>query len=71
MQLALVYQKLLKNDLGTLKLDVDKLEIDKLITTPLDLRNLSNVVANDVVKNMTYDELVKKLLLFRLFILVI
>ena len=49
-----------KADLSSLKTDIDKLEIDKLETTPTDLRQLSNVVENNVVKKIAYDELVKK-----------
>ena len=42
-----------------MKTKVDKLDIGKLETTPVDLGKLSNVVKNDVVKNTEYDELVK------------
>ena len=49
-----------KADLSSLETDIDKLEIDKLETTPTDLRKLSNVVENNVVKKIAYDELVKK-----------
>ena len=41
---------------------VDKLDIAKLENTPVDLRKLSNLVKNDVVKNTEYDELVKKVI---------
>ena len=40
----------LKTNLTNLKTEVDKLDIDKLTTVPVDLRKLSNVVKNDVVK---------------------
>ena len=40
----------LKTNLANLKTKVDKLDIDKLGTIPVDLSKLSNVVKNDVVK---------------------
>ena len=40
----------LKTNLFSLKTEVDKLDIDKLIPVPNDLSKLSNVVTNDVVK---------------------
>ena len=40
----------LKTNLANLKTEVDKLDIDKLLPVPTDLRKLSNVVKNDVVK---------------------
>ena len=40
----------LKTNLGSLKTEVDKLDIDKLVTVPVDLSKLSNVVKNEVVK---------------------
>ena len=60
MALALTHQNMLKNDLGSLKFDVDKLDIAKLKSAPLDLSNLSNVVKDDVVKKIVYHELLKK-----------
>ena len=39
----------LKTNLATLKTEVDKLDIDKLVPVPIDLSKLSNVVKNDVV----------------------
>ena len=39
---------------------VDKLDIDKLKTTPIDLSKLSDVVKNEVIKTTVYDEFVKK-----------
>ena len=50
----------LKTNLSSLKTEVDKLDIDKLITVPADLSKLSNVVKNDVVKKTVYDKLVAK-----------
>ena len=40
----------LKSNLASLKTEVDKLDIDKLKSVPIDLAKLSNVVKNDVVK---------------------
>ena len=40
----------LKTNLAILKIEVDKLDIDKLVPVPNDLSKLSNVVKNDVVK---------------------
>ena len=40
----------LKTNLTSLKTEVDKLHIDKLVTLPVDLSKLSDVVKNDVVK---------------------
>ena len=39
-----------KTNLAALKSEVDKIDVDKLKTTPADLAKLSNVVKNDVVK---------------------
>ena len=50
----------LKTNLANLKTEVDKLDVDKLATVPLDLSKLSNVVKNDVVKKTLYDKLVAK-----------
>ena len=36
------------------------MNIDKLVPVPVDLRKLSDVVKNDVVKKTTYDKLVAK-----------
>ena len=51
---------ILKTNLANLKTKVDKLDIDKLVTVPVDLSKLSNVVKNEVVKKTVYDELVAK-----------
>ena len=48
-------------DFVTLKLDIDRLDIGKLETTPADLSNLGNAVDNNVAKKTLYDELVKKI----------
>ena len=50
----------MKTNLANLKTKVDKLNIDKLVPVPVDLRKLSDVVKNDVVKKTTYDKLVAK-----------
>ena len=43
-----------------MKSKVDKLDIGKLETAPVDLSKQSNVVKNDVVKKTEYNELVRK-----------
>ena len=48
----------LKSNLTSLKTEVDKLDINKLTPVPNDLAKLSNVVKNDVVKNIEFDKLV-------------
>ena len=50
----------LKTNLANLKTEVDKLDIDKLVSAPTDLSKLSNVVKDDVVKKDVYDKLVAK-----------
>ena len=50
----------LKSSLASLKTEVDKLDIDKLVPVPVDLSKLSDVVKNDVVKKTVYDKLVAK-----------
>ena len=50
----------LKTNLASLKTEVDKLDIDKLMSVPTDLSKLSNVVKNGVVKKDVYDKLVAK-----------
>ena len=44
----------------SLKSKIDKLDIGKLETIPIDLSKLGNVVNNYVVRKTEYDELVKK-----------
>ena len=41
-----------KPNLASLKTEVGKLDIDKLVPVPNDLAKLSNVVKNDVVKKL-------------------
>ena len=42
----------LKTNLANLKAEVDKLDIDKLVSVPVDLSKLGDVVKNDVKKTM-------------------
>ena len=42
----------LKTNLANIKTQVDKLDIGKLETVPVDLSKLSNVVKNDVLKRL-------------------
>ena len=49
----------LKSNLASLKTEVDKLDINKLVPVPVDLSKLSDVVKN-VVKKTVYDKLVAK-----------
>ena len=44
-----------KTNLAALKTEIDKIDTDKLKTTPADLAKLSNVVKNDVVKKADYN----------------
>ena len=39
-----------KTNLAALKTEIDKIDADKLKTTPIDLDRLSNLVKNDAVK---------------------
>ena len=39
-----------KTNLAALKTEVDKIDVDKLKTTPTEFDRLSNLVKNDVVK---------------------
>ena len=45
--------------LVSLKAEVDKLDIDKLIPVPVDLSKLSDVVKNDLLKKTVYDKYCK------------
>ena len=49
-----------KINLASLKPEVDKLGIGKLVPVPKDLAKLSNVVKNGVVKKTEYNKLVTK-----------
>ena len=44
-----------KTNLAALKTEIDKIDTDKLKTTPADLAKLSNVVKNDLVKKTDYN----------------
>ena len=50
----------LNSNLASLKTEVDKLGINKLVPVPVDLSKLSDVVKNDVVKKTVDDKLVAK-----------
>ena len=49
-----------KTNLANLKTEVNKLDIGKLKTVPVDLSKLSNVVKNEVIKKTKYNKLVNK-----------
>ena len=51
-----------KTNLAALKTEVDKIDVDKLITVPDDLAKLTNVVKNETVKKTDFsaDDYVKK-----------
>ena len=44
-----------KTNLAALKTEVDKIDTDKLKTTPTDLTKLTNAIENDVVKKTDYN----------------
>ena len=44
-----------KTNLAALKTEIDKIDADKLKTTPIDFDRLSNLVKNDVVKKTDYN----------------
>ena len=44
-----------KTNLAALKTEVDKIDVDKLKTTPTDLAKLTNAIKNDVVKKTDYN----------------
>ena len=50
----------LKTNLANLKTEVDKLDINKLVSIPVVLSKLSDVVKIDVVKKDVYDKLLSK-----------
>ena len=50
----------LKSNLASLKTEVDKLDIDKLVPVPIDLSKLSNVVKMMLLKKAVYDKLLGK-----------
>ena len=55
-----ILECVLKWNLASLKTEVDKLDIDKLVSVSVDLSKLSDVVKNDVVKKTIYDKLFAK-----------
>ena len=44
-----------KTNLAALKTEVDKIDVDKLKTVPVDLAKLNNVFNNDVIKKTDYN----------------
>ena len=44
-----------KSNLAALKTEVDKIDVDKLKTTPVDLAKLTNAAQNDLVKKTVYN----------------
>ena len=50
----------LKPNSASLKIEVNKSDIDNLVPVPVDLSKLSNVVKNDVAKKTEYNKLVTK-----------
>ena len=44
-----------KNNLAALKSEVDKIDVDKLKTAPVDLAKLTNAIENDLVKKTVYN----------------
>ena len=50
------YKLAAKSDLASLKAEVDKIDVEKLKTVPVDLSKLSNAVNNDVVKKTVYNK---------------
>ena len=50
----------LKTSLASLKSEVNKLDIDKLVPVPVDLSKVNNVVKIEVVKKTVYDNLAAK-----------
>ena len=53
--------KNVRTNLSNLKSKVDKLDVDKLVRIPVDLRKLSDVVKNDVVKKDVYNAKIKNI----------
>ena len=52
--------KNVQSGLNSLKSKVDDLDVRKLKTVPVNLKKLSDIVDNDVVKKTVYDQLLKK-----------
>ena len=51
----IIYSFASKTNLAALKTEVDKMDVDKLKTTPADLAKLTNAVQNDLVKKTVYN----------------
>ena len=51
--------KNIPGNLENLKRKIDKLGVEKLVTVPVDLRKLSDVVKNDIVKKNVYNTKIK------------
>ena len=49
-----------KSDLAKLKVEIDKIDVDKLKSVSVDLSKLSKVENNNIVKNTVHDKLVAK-----------
>ena len=47
-----------QTNLASLKTEVDKLDVDKLVSIPVDLSKLSDLLKNDIVKKDEYNKLV-------------
>ena len=60
LMLKLIYLVMIKLNLASFKTEVDKLDVDKLASAPVELSKLSDVVKNDVAKKAEYNKLVEK-----------
>ena len=49
-----------KSGFASLKAEIDKIDVGKLKTAPVNLSKVSNVVNNEVVRKILYDKLVAK-----------
>ena len=58
--LKIFHTLILNYNLANLKTEFDKLNIDKLVSVPVDLSKLSDLAKNDVVKKTVYNKLVAK-----------
>ena len=54
------YNFALKSNLGSVNSEVDKIDVEKLKSVPVDLSKLWNIVNSDVVKKTASDKLVTK-----------
>ena len=46
---------------NSFKSEVDKLDVDKLVTVPVNLNKLSDVIKNDIVKKDVYNAKIKNI----------